>query len=156
MKQRAVTLAYSVWTAVRFFIFAAGGLYLLCFSGGMLYSRLAEDDMKHTIHPALGIILLAAASCSILYGIGKWGRWLYLLVLGTCPFIFIALLFGMAKLAPGMDKGFGILWAIFSILVSLAGLWPVGLYYERLAARERLISPLSDSTSLSGSGAPKQ
>ena len=124
---------------MRFTVFAIGGLWLTFFSGIMLFMRLCEHDVKRTLHPAAACCLLALAGLSILYGIGRWGRWLYLPVFWSCPFVFMAMMLGLSKTAPDSDKTGGTLFAIMAVILSLGGVWVVGRYYDRHAqSTERL------------------
>jgi hypothetical protein len=120
-----------LWIALRFVIFAVGGLGLLFYSGVHLAVRGSEDVVKPLLHPLIATGLLAMASLSILYGLGRWGRWLYLPAMMACPFIFLSLLFGFAKLTPHADKNVGVLFCVFAVVISLSGLRWVDGYYRR-------------------------
>jgi hypothetical protein len=135
--------ANRIWVAVRFVIFGAGGLGLLFYSGIHLFLRITEQSPKHTLDPLIATGLLVIASLSILYGIGRWGRWLYLPALIVCPFIFLALLFGFAARAPHSDKSGGLLFVAAAMVLSFSGLWLVDLYYRRRGKidKDRVVVP---------------
>jgi peptidoglycan/LPS O-acetylase OafA/YrhL len=71
-------LAGRVWIVVRFIVFGVVGFFVCMFSG--LY---APENMESFFK----LVPVAVAGClMMLFGVGRWGQWGYLLAFGSMPF----------------------------------------------------------------------
>lgn len=126
-------------TGVRFIICGVGGLWLSAFCGMMLVMRLIEEDMKHTIHPLVDLSGLLAAGLLMLFGVGRWRQWLFLIPFTTWPFGLAMFLFLAHRLR--VDSGMGYAFAIFGTLLSFSPIWPMAAWYRRKQARPAETEP---------------
>lgn len=96
------SLAHKTWSSVRFILFGGGGF------GAMFYCTIAfiaavfEQD-QGVLPPVLSLLLLLTGAVMMLYGVGEWGRWAYLLVFFSIPASLFALV-----LIPGADSDKGL------------------------------------------------
>ena len=105
------TLAHHFWIAMRFLSFGLVGLAILLGSTVAFGMFLSSAEVP-PLTPWLSLPLTFAASLMMLFGTGKWGQWLYLLVFLSIP---CALWMLIAVSGPGSGKE-----GVFFVLIVLA------------------------------------
>lgn len=76
-----------IWIAVRFLLFACGGLVALLFGTVHFVMRVFDHD-QHMVTPFLSFPIVCASLFMLLYGTSQWGRWRYLIVFISMPVSF--------------------------------------------------------------------
>ena len=74
------------WIPIRFVLFGVLGFLIMMEAWEVLMERLAwgrHDDVA--LNPFLLILLSLAGAAMMLFGVGEWGRWWYLLVFLSIP-----------------------------------------------------------------------
>jgi len=82
----ARALAGKVWIAFRFVVFGVGGFVLIWISMLSLVMEFSSPR-EHWMSPYLALVLAFVAALMMLFGVGEWGRWGYLLVLVSSPLV---------------------------------------------------------------------
>ena len=82
MSEESRSVGHSLWIAVRFLIFGVGGFVVVCMSW---LSLLFMFDADRLLSPYVGVPLGIIGALFMLFGSGKWGRWLYLWVFLSMP-----------------------------------------------------------------------
>ena len=76
------------WIAARFILFGCVGFYVMLFGMVAFIARVFEHD-QHMMTSFLSLPLALVGVLMVLYGVGEWGRWAYLLVFLSIPATFI-------------------------------------------------------------------
>jgi biotin transporter BioY len=99
------TLWKKIWVAVRFLIFGVFGFLLMFVSWVNLVGRFVSTHHESgEMNPFLLAFLSFLGALMMLFGVGEWGRWAYLLVFLSIP-VSLLLLF----LLPHSGKDVGVL-----------------------------------------------
>lgn len=110
--------------ALRFIIFGLGGLGIMfCFTVALAVTFFEQDQT--ILSPFFSLPLLLVGAFMILYGIGKWGKWAYLLVFFSIP---VSL--WIVSLIPGTDSDKGLPVIIAAIAAYITNN-RVRVYYAR-------------------------
>ena len=119
------SIKQKLWVAVRFVIFGCVGFYFLLFGSVILIARVM-GYAKEFMSPLLSLPLAGVGALMMLYGVGEWRRWAYLLVFLSIPFSLILLLL----LTPdgSTDKMSPVIGAAVAAFTTYAG---VRAYYAR-------------------------
>lgn len=96
------SLAHKAWIAVRFILFGVGGFVIMFYCTIAVIAAVFEQD-QGILSPVLSLPLLLTGAVLMLYGVGEWGRWAYLLVFFSIPASLFALV-----LIPGADSDKGL------------------------------------------------
>jgi hypothetical protein len=124
------SLLGNVWIAVRFLVFGVFGFVVMIFAFVMLVDQLISVHHADGYLGALGLIAVSGlGAVMMLFGVGEWGRWGYLLVFFSLP---VSLLFLFLIPHAGKDAG-----VIVPTLASVSTYGVVRAYYAR---RKRLQS----------------
>lgn len=100
-----------LWVTVRFVSFGVLGFVVMIECWVMLAVRLSAGHHPFgETSPFLLVPLLVLGALMMLYGVGEWGRWGYLLVFLSIP-LSLQLLF---LLMPTSDKGDGVIVPTFA------------------------------------------
>ncbi len=122
-------LLRTVWTAFRFVVFGVFGFVVMFFSFVELLDRLTSIHHREGYLAPLGLIALCGlGSLMMLFGVGEWGRWGYLLVFLSMP-VSLLLLF----LFPHAGKNVGV---VVPTLASVGTYSVVRAYYARRKRQE--------------------
>ena len=97
------SIGQKVWIALRFVIFGCVGFYVLLFGSVAFIGRVVERTQEF-VSPFLSLSLAGLGALMMLYGVGEWGRWAYVLVFLSIPVsLFLLLLIpgsGSSKMLP--------------------------------------------------------
>jgi hypothetical protein len=88
------------WVPIRFVLFGVLGFWIMMEAWEVLLERLTwgcHDDVG--MNPFLLIPLSVAGAAMMLFGVGEWGRWWYLLVFLSIP-VSLRLLFQTVGIVP--------------------------------------------------------
>jgi hypothetical protein len=77
------TLIGRIWIGVRFVLFGLTGFYICIMSGIFALDKPAEFYFLLPLS-VLGLLMM-------LFGVGRWGQWRYLLVFGSMPVCLLVL-----------------------------------------------------------------
>jgi hypothetical protein len=80
------------WIAVRFLLFACGGLVALLFGTVNFVLRIFDHDLQ-MVTPFLSLPIICTSLFMLLYGTSQWGRWRYLIVFISMPISFFVPIF---------------------------------------------------------------
>jgi hypothetical protein len=89
-KGAPLILARKLWIVFRFVVFGVGGFVLLWISMIALSMEFSAPP-EHWISPYLALPLAFVAALMMLFGAGEWGRWAYLFVFVSTPFVMFLL-----------------------------------------------------------------
>jgi hypothetical protein len=78
---------HRIWIALRFLMFACGGLVVLSFGITHFVGRVFGHD-RYYITPFLSLPIVFVSLFMLLYGTGEWGRWRFLFVFTLMPISF--------------------------------------------------------------------
>jgi hypothetical protein len=120
------TLANKEWIAIRFIVFGVGGFMLMFISWLMLFVFVFEpENTSFAMSPLLSLPLGVSGSLMMLYGVGEWGRWVYLFV-----FLSIPLSFSLLSMLPSNwnSKDLGLLFPAIAATISYG---VVRRFYQR-------------------------
>jgi hypothetical protein len=95
------TLAWKIWTAIRFIVFGVGGFIALWMSWLSLIFAF-DPPGQRLFSPFLAVPLALVGALMMLYGGGQWGRWAYLWVFVSVPIV-ITLLGMLSEVYPALD-----------------------------------------------------
>jgi hypothetical protein len=84
-KSTTQTLARKLWIAFRFVLFGVGGFALLWIS--MLALVDFSSPGERWMSPYFALPLSFVGALMMLFGAGEWGRWAYLFVFISTPFV---------------------------------------------------------------------
>ena len=123
-------LLRKVWVAFRFVVFGVFGLVVMLFAFAALLDRLTSVHGEKGVLAPLGL----TAGCGLgavmmLFGVGEWGRWGYVLVFLSIP-VSLLLLF----LFPHAGKDLGV---AVPTLGSVGTYIAVRAYYAHRKRQER-------------------
>ena len=97
------SLLKSIWIAVRFIVFGVFGFIVMLFAFVALLDRLTSIHRENGFLAPLGLIVVCGlGALMMLFGVGEWGRWGYLLVFLSIP---VSLLFLFLMPHAGKDAG---------------------------------------------------
>jgi len=117
-----------VWVAVRFVSFGVFGFVVMFGAGVMLLDRFTSArPQTGELSPFLLVPLSLIGALMMLFGVGEWGRWGYLLVFLSIP-VSLTFLF----LVPTGGKEVGIL---VPTMAAVASYVVVRRYYARRKSR---------------------
>jgi hypothetical protein len=75
------SLTAKLWIVVRFLLFGVGGFLLMLVAWLFFLDRLNSHSAWPLVFAPMGIL----GAFSMLYGVGEWGRWVYLGVFLSIP-----------------------------------------------------------------------
>ena len=78
------SIAQRLWVALRFFLFGVIGFFVM-FEFWLNFESRVFYGNPHTLSPLISFPLLLGGAVMMLYGVGEWGRWTYLLVFLSIP-----------------------------------------------------------------------
>jgi putative flippase GtrA len=120
-------LLKKTWVAVRFVLFGVLGFLVMFGSWVMLLALLLSRHHENgEMSPFLLAPLTFLGALMMLFGVGEWGRWAYLLVFLSIPFSFLLLF-----LVPTPGKEVGV------IVPSLAAVSTYMVVRRHYARRKR-------------------
>ena len=134
-KHQLPKLILNAWVALRFIIFGVGGFLLLMVCWIALVDRVSTPR-EHFLHPAVALPLALAAALMILFGVGQWGRWAYLLVFLSSPLVISVLLLLPHSSEGGKEAG-----VLIFALPLIGSYLVVRGYYRRADALKANASP---------------
>jgi len=122
------SLQKKAWVAVRFVLFGVLGFFVMFGAWIMLIDRLTSiRHEKGEMSPFLLVPLSLVGAVMMLFGVGEWGRWGYLLVFLSIP-VSLSLLF----LTPAAGKAVAV---IVPTLAAAGTYVVVRRYYARRKSR---------------------
>lgn len=92
-----------LWVAVRFVLFGVGGFVFMFVSWVALLDRMTGGH-DFSLNPLLSVAFTVLGAVAMLYGVGGWGRWGYVLVFLSIP---CSMFFGLLPMFKHSGKGFG-------------------------------------------------
>jgi len=84
MSKLPTTIGLRLWIAVRFVVFGMGGFLLMLACWVNFIERLT-NKYEHSVWPLVLAPLTVMGAVLMLYGVGEWGRWIYLWVFLSLP-----------------------------------------------------------------------
>ncbi len=136
-------LAKKLWIAVRFILFGCVG-FCVFFGFALAFARRVFAHDRDFISPFLSLPLAGAGAFMMLFGVGEWRRWAYLLVFLSISVAFIGTVLIYESVFPGRDIGLlPFLAAGVTAFITLAG---VRGYYERRARGQAEVESHDDIT----------
>jgi hypothetical protein len=130
---RPAPLLHKAWVAVRFVVFGFAGFWvMLGFTMAFLMRVFMHD--QHVMNPFLSFPLAVAGAFMMLFGVGEWGRWRYLLVFVSIPAAFIGSSYLYDWIFPDSPKPLGpfVIATVAAFLTHRA----VRAYYARRARQQ--------------------
>jgi len=122
-------LEEKTWVAVRFVLFGVLGFLVMFGAWVMLLDRLTSIRHENgEMSPLLLVPLFLVGAVMMLFGVGEWGRWGYLLV-----FLSIPVSLGLLFLVPAGGKDVGV---IVPTLAAAGTYVVVRRYYGRRKSRK--------------------
>jgi hypothetical protein len=119
-----------VWVAFRFVVFGIFGFVLMFFAFVALLDRLTSIRGEKGFLGPLGLLAVCGVGAvMMLFGVGEWGRWGYVLVFLSIP-VSLLLLF----LFPHAGKDVGV---VVPTLASVGTYIAVRAYYAHRKRQER-------------------
>jgi hypothetical protein len=97
------TIWKKAWVPIRFALFGVLGFWIMMEAWDMLLEQLTSVRPDNVgMNPLLLISLALTGAAMMLFGVGEWGRWWYLLV-----FLSIPVSLGLLFLIPTAGKNVG-------------------------------------------------
>jgi len=132
-ESRNTMLLKKGWVALRFILFGIGGFLVMVFAAIEIDEWRTWNGLYPPRHmsPFASIPLSFVGPLMMLFGVGKWGRWGYILVFLSMPVSFLMLFLVPDNWLPH-DKEFGIL-----LVAAVLGLSAIGTnklvdrYYDK-------------------------
>jgi hypothetical protein len=78
------TIGLKLWVAVRFIVFGLGGFVFMLACWVSFIDRFI-NKYEHSVWPLVLAALTVVGAVLMLYGVGEWGRWVYLCVFLSAP-----------------------------------------------------------------------
>jgi len=100
------SIGQRVWIAVRFVLFGCIGFFVTLGGAAVFVSPVLDHD-PNNITWFLSLPVALVGVFMMLYGVGEWGRWGYLLVFLSIPVAFLASATGYNVLLPHSGKTLG-------------------------------------------------
>jgi len=119
-----------VWIVLRFLLFGCAGFYVMLFGSVAFVARVFDGD-EHMIGWLLSLPLAFVGVLMVLYGVGEWRHWGYLLVFLSIPVTFIACAFADSLLFPHGGKDHVPLVLLITGLAAFLTLAAVRSFYQR-------------------------
>jgi hypothetical protein len=120
---------------LRFLLFGCGGFYVMLLGAVAFVLRVFDGD-GHMMSWPLSLPLALVGVFMVLYGVGEWRRWGYLLVFLSIPATFIACAFADSLLFPHNGKEHVPFALLITGLAAFFTLAAVRTYYQRRAEHQ--------------------